>query len=163
MVVAGPGLRPGQLCDPAVKVDSHQLDAVADSGRVEHVATIGGPDRNIAALAVKVRVCQRLDHATIPATISKLLQPGTILPDDMRVTIVVLTGNEQQPFAVRRPLRHEIEGIAGFDLPLVAAVRVRDKDLIVFVVTDPCPVRRCGVAIGKTATVTRDIALVATV
>ena len=81
----------------------------------------------------------------------------------MRMTVVVLTRHEQQPFAVGRPARREVERAAGLDPPLVAAVGPGNMNLVVLVIADQRAIRRRGVAVGEALPCPGDVPLVAAV
>ena len=112
---------------------------------------------------MKIRVFQPFDHTAIAAAIGQFPQARSVLSDDVRMAVVVLAGDEHQPFAIGRPLWDEVEGFPSFDLPLLATIGVGDIDLIVLVIADPRPVGRGGITVGKPTSGTRNVAFVATI
>ena len=151
------------MLDAAVERDPHQFDRLADLRGVVDGPTILRPDGHVAALAVEVGMLQPLDHPAVTATIGQLPQPASILSHHIRMAVVVLTRHEQQPFAIGRPARREVERVSGLDPPLVTAVGPGNMYLVVLVIADQRAIRRCGVAIGKAFPCSGDVPLVTAV
>ncbi|HEX4607842.1 MAG TPA: hypothetical protein VH092_06510, partial [Urbifossiella sp.] len=103
---------------------------------------------------------EELDHPSVPVAVGQFLQPGAVRPDDVRVAVVVLAAHEQEPRAVRGPLRREVERVAGLDVALVRAVRGGDVHLVVLVVAEMLAVRRGAVPVGEPAAGGGHVALV---
>ena len=84
---------------------------------------------------------QELHHSPVAAAVGKLLQAVTGARDDVRVAVVMLARQEQQPLPVRRPLRHEVEWLARLDLPGLRAVGVGHVYPVALVVGDALAIR----------------------
>ena len=74
--------------------------------------------------------------------------------------MAVLAAQEQQPLAIGRPARTEVECVARLDLFLLRAVGIRDVDLIVLVVADTLTIRRRAVSVREARALSRNITFV---
>lgn len=163
VVVSHVGARVGELRDGSIEGDLEEFDTRIDLGGVVDGATVGGPDGNIAAFAVEVGVEESFDHAAVAVSIREFTELGSIGVDDGGVAIVMFTGDEEEPFAIGRPLGGEIEGVGRVDMVFLGAIGFGDIDLVVFVVGDPLAIGGDAVTVGESLAVLGDIAFVMSV
>ena len=89
-----------QLLGLTIQRDLKHLDIVSDLRRVEDRLAVDRPDGDITAAAVVIRHIQKLNHAWVATSVCQLLQSGPVSPHNVRMAVVVFSGNEQQPFSI---------------------------------------------------------------
>ena len=95
MVMSRSWHRPSQLFRGAIKWHAEQFDGRYDLCGVENRLSVGRPDRNVAASAMKIEDIKEFHDAPVSIAISKFSQTRSVSTHDMRVAVVMLTAHKQ--------------------------------------------------------------------